>query len=95
MKRALTLISLLILLPLVSAQFTVSEVELIVYTDGYVKVHYQLIPDEYTSQISLPLLGKNYEGVEVVDENGNPLNFEIYNESLVVYVENSHIVEVS
>lgn len=95
MKRAFALISILILLPVVSAQFTVSQVELTIYTDGYVKVHYQLIPDEYTSQISLPLLGKNYEGVEVVDENGNPLNFEVYNESLIIYVENAQVVDVS
>ncbi|WP_175058803.1 helix-turn-helix domain-containing protein [Thermococcus sp. 2319x1] len=95
MKRAFALISILILLPVVGAQFTVSEVELTIYTDGYVKVHYQLIPDEYTSQIGLPLLGKNYEGVEVVDENGNPLNFEVYNESLIIYVENAQVVDVS
>lgn len=95
MKKILALISILAILPLISAQFTVSEMELTVYTDGYVKVHYQIIPYEYSSQIILPFLGENYEGLAVVDENNNPLNFEIYDKHIVIYVGEAQIVDVS
>ena len=95
MKKILALISLFIFLPTVSAQFSVSSVDLTIYTDGYIKVHYQIIPDEYVSQITLPFLGENYEGISVIDENGNPLNFEVYKDSLIIYVGEAQIVDVS
>jgi len=94
-KKILALISLFIFLPTVSAQFSVSSVDLTIYTDGYIKVHYQIIPDEYVSQITLPFLGENYEGISVIDENGNPLNFEVYKDSLIIYVGEAQIVDVS
>ena len=90
-------ILLLVLLPvahLVSA-YTVSSLVLTVYGDGYVGVSYEILPDDYTSQITLPLLGSHYENVIVEDENGNPLNYQLENGTLLIYTGNSELVNVS
>lgn len=96
MERTLALISLiLIVLPWVSAEFTVSDLELVVYRDGYVKVEYQIIPEEYVIQITVPLLGENYENLFVVDENGEPLNLEVNGNEVIIYVGDAQIIRMS
>ncbi len=85
----------MIFLHMVSAQFTVSSLQLTVYGDGYVKVHYEIIPSDYAAQINLPLLGKHYENFFAEDENGNPLNFMVENGSALIYQGNAQIVKVS
>ncbi|ALM74820.1 helix-turn-helix transcriptional regulator [Thermococcus barophilus] len=96
MRKTITLISLaLLIIPLVSAEFTVSELELTIYRDGYVEVSYQIIPSDYAVQISAPLLGENYENLIVEDENGNPLNFEISGNSVVIYVDDAQLIKLS
>ena len=90
-------ILLLALLPvahLVSA-YTVSSLVLTVYGDGYVGVSYEILPDDYTSQITLPLLGSHYENVIVEDENGNPLNYQLENGTLLIYTGDAELVNVS
>ncbi|WP_258084515.1 helix-turn-helix transcriptional regulator [Thermococcus thermotolerans] len=84
----------LILLPGVSS-YTVSSLVLTVYNDGYVKVEYEILPAEYSSQIELPLLGNHYENVIVEDGNGNPLNFRLENGSLLIYSGEADLVRVS
>lgn len=96
MKRILALISLiLIIFPWVNAEFTVSNLELVVYRDGYVKVEYQIIPEEYVTQITVPLLGKDYENLFVVDENDDPLNFEVNGNEVIIYVGDAQIIKIS
>ncbi|WP_324735938.1 helix-turn-helix domain-containing protein [Thermococcus sp. SY098] len=96
MRKIMTLITItLLIVPLVSAEFTVSELELTIYRDGYVKVSYQIIPGDYAVQISVPLLGENYENLIVEDENGNPLNFEISGNSVVIYVDDAQLIKLS
>ncbi len=96
MRKIMTLIIItLLIIPLVSAEFTVSELELTIYRDGYVKVSYQIIPSDYAVQISVPLLGENYENLIVEDENGNPLNFEISGNSVVIYVDDAQLIKLS
>ncbi|WP_335755200.1 hypothetical protein [Thermococcus pacificus] len=83
----LFVILLLALIPvahLVSA-YTVSSLILTVYGDGYVEVSYEILPDDYSSQIVLPLLGSYYENVIVEDENGEPLNYRLENGTLLIY----------
>ncbi|ASI98457.1 helix-turn-helix transcriptional regulator [Thermococcus celer] len=93
-KVALILLITLVLLPGVSP-YTVSSLVLTVYDDGYVKVEYELLPSEYSSQIELPLLGEHYENVIVEDGNGNPVNFELGNGSLLIYPGDAEVVNVS
>ena len=91
---AVFLMATLILLPWVSA-YTASSLVLTVYDDGYVKVEYELLPEEYASQIELPLIGDHYENIIVEDEDGNPLNFLLENGSLLIYSGDAGIVKVS
>ncbi|NJE75842.1 winged helix-turn-helix transcriptional regulator [Thermococcus sp. ES12] len=84
----------LILFPWASS-YAVSSLVLTVYDDGYVKVEYEILPEEYSSQIELPLLGGHYENVIVEDGNGNPLNFRLENGSILVYSGEADIVRVS
>ncbi len=91
---AVTLIVALTLLQGVSA-YTVSSLVLVVYSDGYVKVEYELLPEEYSTQIELPLLGDHYENVIVEDEDGNPLDFRLENGTLFIYQGNAELVRVS
>ncbi|NJE07602.1 winged helix-turn-helix transcriptional regulator [Thermococcus sp. M39] len=96
MRKIMALIGIALLaIPLVSAEFTVSDLELTIYRDGYVKVYYQIIPSEYAVQISIPLLGKDYENLIVEDENGNPLNFEVSGNSVIIYVNDAQLIKVS
>ena len=89
---------LLALLPvahMVSAQYTVSSLVLTVYGDGYVEVNYEILPDNYTSQLFLPLLGSHYENVIVEDESGNPLNYRLDDGRLFIYTGSAEMVNVS
>lgn len=96
MRKTMALIGLVLLvIPLVSAEFTVSELKLTVYRDGYVEVYYQIIPSDYAVQISVPLLGENYENLIVEDENGNPLNFEVSGNKVIIYVNNAQLIRIS
>ncbi len=88
------LISLVFLISWVSA-YSVSSLVLTVYSDGYVKVNYEIAPADYESQIQLPLLGKHDEDFIVEDENGNPLNFQVENGSLLIYTEGAKLINVS
>ncbi len=96
MRKTMALIGLVLLvIPLVSAEFTVSELKLTVYRDGYVEVYYQIIPSDYAVQISVPVLGENYENLIVEDENGNPLNFEVSGNKVIIYVNNAQLIRIS
>ena len=86
--------AVLILLPWVSS-YTVSSLVLTVYDDGYVKVEYEILPADYSSQIEVPLLGDHYENVIVEDGDGNPLNFKLEEGSLFVYLGNADVVKIS
>ena len=88
------LITLVFLIPWVSA-YSVSSLVLTVYSDGYVKVNYEIAPADYESQIQLPLLGQHDENFIVEDENGNPLNFQVENGSLLIYADGAKLVNVS
>lgn len=95
MKKIMALIGLaLLVVPLVSAEFTVSDLELTIYRDGYVEVYYQIIPSDYVVQISIPLLGKDHENLIVEDENGNPLNFEVSGNNVIIYVNNAQLIKI-
>ena len=94
-SRALPIIMIaLLLLPQVSA-YTISSLVLAVYPDGYVKTEYEILPEDYSSQIELPLIGGHYENVIVEDENGNPLDFRLENGTLFIYPGDAEIVTVS
>ncbi len=86
---------MILLLGLVHAEYATSSVTLTVYPDGYVGVEYDIVPPNYTSQISVPLLGSHVENLFVADENGDPLNFQDENGTLVVYLEKDSLVNVS
>ncbi len=85
---------MLTLLP-VSAQYGVSSMVLHVYEDGYVRVDLSIVPDNYTSQVEVPLLGEHVENVIVTDEGGNPLDFSEEHGKLVIYTGMSRLVNVS
>lgn len=97
MRKTSVMIAMLMLVSLgmVGAQATVSSLQLTVYDDGYVKVDYEIIPSEYAAQIELPLLGEHYENFFAEDENGNPLNFQLENGSVLIYPGDAQIVRVS
>jgi len=84
----------LILLPGVSA-YTLSSLVLTVYNDGYVMVEYEVLPDDYASQVEIPLLGEHYENIIVEDENGNPLNFRLENGSVLVYPGDAGVLRIA
>jgi uncharacterized membrane protein len=94
-RLAFPVMVMVLLLGLVHAEYTASSVTLTVYPDGYVGVECDIVPPNYTSQISVPLLGSHVENLFVADENGDPLNFQDENGSLVVYIENGSLVNVS
>ncbi|NJE42216.1 helix-turn-helix domain-containing protein [Thermococcus sp. GR6] len=89
------IITALILVPVVSGEYTVSSLVLTVYKDGYVKVECEILPSDYAAQIEVSLLGEHYENLFVEDENGNPLNFRLDNGSLLIYSEDAQVVKVS
>ncbi|NJE46558.1 winged helix-turn-helix transcriptional regulator [Thermococcus sp. GR7] len=89
------MITALILVPVVSGEYTVSSLVLTVYEDGYVKVEYELLPADYASQIEVSLFGEHYENLFVENENGNPLNFRLDNGNLLIYSEDAQVVRVS
>lgn len=94
-SRALPIIMIaLLLLPQVSA-YTISSLVLAVYPDGYVKVEYEILPEDYSSQIELSLIGEHYENVIVKDEEGNPLDFRLENGTLFIYPGDAELVMVS
>ncbi|WP_297465606.1 helix-turn-helix domain-containing protein [Thermococcus sp.] len=80
---------MILLLPSISGQYSVESLSLGVYSDGYVKVSEVVLPENYTVSFSLPLPSVNVEGVVVLDENGNPLPYEINGSTLTVYFENA------
>lgn len=93
MKKGLILLAL-ILIPLVSAQYTY-ELTLTVYRDGYVKVNYQIAPEDFASQIDVSLLGSHYEDLFITDENGDPLQYTLDKNHVIVNVGGAQIVEIS
>ena len=95
LKLSIVTLTAVLFLGLVSAQYTVSSLVLTVYEDGYVRVTYQLIPDDYVSQISVHLLGEHIEDVIVEDEDGNPLNYQLNGNELTVFVGSASIVNVT
>jgi len=92
-KKALILL-VLIFIPLVSAQYTY-DLTLTVYRDGYVKVDYQIAPEDFASQIDVPLIGSHYEDLFITDENGNPLQYTLDKNHAVINVGGAQIVEIS
>ncbi len=91
---AVFILTLIFLIPWVSG-YTVSSLVLTVYSDGYVKVTSEIVPEDYESQIQIPLLGQHAENVIVEDDSGNPLNFRVENGSILVYTEGADVVNVS
>ena len=94
-SRALPIIMIAFLLLSPVSACTVSSLVLTVYPDGYVKVEYEILPNDYSSQIELPLIGKHYENIIVEDENGNPLDFRLENGILFIYPGDAEFVTVS
>ncbi|WP_457753065.1 helix-turn-helix transcriptional regulator [Thermococcus sp.] len=94
-KLLIALILMPIITPFVSGQYTLESVNLIVYSDGYVKVTEILKPEEYTVSVSLPLLGSNIRGITVTNEIGVPLPYKINGSSLIIYFENATLIKVS
>ncbi|WP_258084513.1 helix-turn-helix transcriptional regulator [Thermococcus thermotolerans] len=94
-KAVMVLAIALMILPLVSGQYSVESLSLTVYSDGYVKVVEVIVPENYTVSFSVPLLATNVEGLTVIDENGKPLPYEINGSTLVVYFENATGVRVT
>ncbi|AMQ19574.1 hypothetical protein A0127_09965 [Thermococcus peptonophilus] len=79
----------------VSAQYTVSSLILEVYSDGYVRVTWEVIPEGYVTQVTVPLLGNHVENIIAEDENGTPLNYQVFGDGILVYVNNAGVVNVS
>ncbi|NJE31054.1 winged helix-turn-helix transcriptional regulator [Thermococcus sp. 18S1] len=94
-KTVMVLAIVLMILPLVSGQYSVESLSLTVYSDGYVKVVEVIVPENYTVSFSVPLLATNVEGLTVIDENGKPLPYEINGSTLTVYFENATGVRVT
>ncbi|WP_297091242.1 helix-turn-helix domain-containing protein [Thermococcus sp.] len=94
-KAAMVLVIALMILPLVSGQYSVESLGLTVYSDGYVKVVEVIVPENYTVSFSVPLLATNVEGLTVIDENGKPLPYEINGSVLTVYFENATGVKIT
>ncbi|WP_297499954.1 helix-turn-helix domain-containing protein [Thermococcus sp.] len=94
-KIAVVLLISFIFYGLVSAQYTISSLVLTVYEDGYVKVTYELLPDEYVSQMEVQLLGVHVEDVMVENENGKPLDYQLNGNELVVFTDNASMVNVT
>ena len=92
---AVLLFALIPFVHLASAQYTVSSLTITVYEDGYVRVDYELIPEEYAAQITLSPLGAHYEDVVVEDGDGNPLNFQVESDGLLIYPDGAEVVRVS
>ncbi len=69
-------------------------VKLIVYEDGYVKVELSIIPDNRTVPIivSVP---EHAQDVIVEDPEGNPVDFQTINGTLLIYPESTELVRVS
>ncbi|ASJ10764.1 hypothetical protein A3L12_05360 [Thermococcus sp. P6] len=92
--RTITLILMtLLLFPAVRA-YSISSLLLTVYSDGYVKVEYEILSPEYSSQIELSL-PEHYENLIVEDGDGNPLDFRLENGSLLVYPGEAGVIRVS
>ncbi|WP_297421276.1 winged helix-turn-helix transcriptional regulator [Thermococcus sp.] len=88
------MVLMLTLLP-VMAQYEISSIVLQVYEDGYVQVNMIVVPDNYTSQVEVPLLGEHVENIIVTDGDGNPLDYNEENGRLLIYSGMSHLVNVS
>ncbi|RLF92206.1 hypothetical protein DRN82_00265 [Thermococci archaeon] len=70
-------------------------ITLVVFPDGYVRVEYEITPSNYSTQIVVPILGEHYEDLIVEDENGDPLQFDVSNSSIIIYPTNAQLVMVS
>ncbi|MBC7108902.1 MAG: MarR family transcriptional regulator [Methanomassiliicoccales archaeon] len=87
-KLVVSILLLFVFSPLTLAQYTVENIELAVYEDGYVKVTQIITPDEYTVVVDVPLIGGNVKGLMVRDENNEPLLYKLNNSILFIYFEN-------
>lgn len=87
-KLVVSILLLFVFSPLTLAQYTVENIELAVYEDGYVKVTQIITPDEYTVVVDVPLIGGNAKGLMVRDENNEPLLYKLNNSILSIYFEN-------
>ena len=90
----LTLALLTSLLPYASAQ-SLEALSLTVYPDGYVLVNESVVTANYTVVLSVPLLGKDVEGLVVTDGRGNMLPFEVNGSNVTVYFGNASLIELS
>ncbi|WP_456365859.1 helix-turn-helix transcriptional regulator [Thermococcus sp.] len=90
----LTLVLLTSLLPHASAQ-SVEALSLTVYPDGYVLVNESVVTANYTVVLSIPLLGKDVEGLVVTDGRGNMLPFEVNGSNVTVYFGNASLIKLS
>lgn len=86
-KLVVSILLLFVFSPLTLAQYTVENIELAVYEDGYVKVTQIITPDEYTVVVDVPLIGGNAKGLMVRDENNEPLLYKLNNSILFIYFE--------
>lgn len=87
-KLVVSILLLFVFSPLTLAQYTVENIELAVYEDGYVKVTQIITPDEYTVVVDVPLIGGNAKGLMVRDENNEPLLYKLNSSILSIYFEN-------
>ncbi len=63
----------------------VESMNLIVYRDGLVHVTQTLVVDEFSPQVTMPLLSSSIENVIVVDENEMAVDYEITEANLAVF----------
>lgn len=79
----------IILLPLVSAQYTPISLNITVYNDGYVKVVHVIEPANYIVSVDVPFLGEHVEGLVILDDKGNALPYKINGSKVTVYFKNT------
>ncbi|WP_297063481.1 helix-turn-helix domain-containing protein [Thermococcus sp.] len=94
MKRLQCMAVVFIVFLFASPVLAQETVKLIVYEDGYVKVELSIIPDNRTVPIivSIP---EHAQDVIVEDSEGNPIDFQTINGTLLIYPGSTELVRVS
>jgi len=91
LRWAALVFALLLLASPVLAQETV---KLFVYEDGYVKVEISIVPDNYTEPLIVPVT-EHAQDIIVEDAQGNPIDFQEANGSLLIYPGSAELVKIS
>ncbi|MFA4701678.1 hypothetical protein P8X34_04780 [Pyrococcus kukulkanii] len=87
-KKALLV--LLLFVPFVSAQ----SINITPYFDGYATVEIEVPVDDYATQVTASLVGDHYEDIFVIDENGNPLEYSINGNKIIINTQDAQIVKI-